>query len=177
MSNIDQVEFREATVADVARLVAFSRRTFNEFFGADDSAENMRAYLDASFTEALQAREVEDANTRVVLAVDGADFVGYTTVVRSAAPEVVTRPHAIQLHRFYVDTPWHGSGLANRLMAAVDSAARSLDGTHVWLAVWEHNPRAIRYYSKQGFADVGTMPFTLGNELQTDRVLVREVIA
>ena len=34
-------------------------------------------------------------------------------------------------------------------------------------------PRAIRFYTKRGFTDVGSHPFTLGSDLQTDRVMAR----
>jgi ribosomal protein S18 acetylase RimI-like enzyme len=47
-------------------------------------------------------------------------------------------------------------------MDAVLAAARTLDGRKLWLSVWEHNPRAIRFYEKCGFVDEGMQPFTVG---------------
>ena len=45
----------------------------------------------------------------------------------------------------------------------------------VWLGVWEHNARAIAFYRRWGFTDVGSQPFQLGADLQTDRVMSRRV--
>jgi ribosomal protein S18 acetylase RimI-like enzyme len=41
--------------------------------------------------------------------------------------------------------------------------------------VWEHNPRAQRFYRKQGFETVGTHRFVLGTDVQTDEVMTREI--
>jgi RimJ/RimL family protein N-acetyltransferase len=60
-------------------------------------------------------------------------------------------------------------------MSAACEAARELGGRSVWLAVWEHNPRAIAFYRKSGFRDVGDTTFVLGADVQTDRVMMMEI--
>jgi ribosomal protein S18 acetylase RimI-like enzyme len=35
------------------------------------------------------------------------------------------------------------------------------------------NAKAIRFYEKQGFNDIGTQTFVLGADVQTDRVMAR----
>ena len=53
--------------------------------------------------------------------------------------------------------------------------ARGFGAQHLWLAVWERNPRAIAFYGKCGFADVGDTEFYVGPDRQIDRVLVARV--
>jgi len=43
----------------------------------------------------------------------------------------------------------------------------------LFLVAWERNPRAIAFYRKQGFREVGAQPFQLGQDVQTDRVMER----
>ena len=81
----------------------------------------------------------------------------------------------MEVHRFYVDRPAHGSGIARMLMSEVRRAALELGGRHVWLGVWERNARAIAFYKKTGFIDVGSHDFYVGSDRQTDRVLVARV--
>ena len=38
----------------------------------------------------------------------------------------------------------------------------------MWLGVWEYNPRAQRFYEKNGFQIVGKHVFQLGADPQTD---------
>ncbi|MBK7331222.1 MAG: GNAT family N-acetyltransferase [Betaproteobacteria bacterium] len=84
----------------------------------------------------------------------------------------MTQPRPIELQRFCVDRPAHGTGVAQTLMAAARRAAREFGGEHLWLGVWERNPRAIAFYAKAGFRDVGSTVFQVGPDRQTDRVLV-----
>jgi ribosomal protein S18 acetylase RimI-like enzyme len=45
-----------------------------------------------------------------------------------------------------------------------------------WLGVWERNPRAISFYRKLGFMEVGDHIFPLGHDPQRDIIMVRSVV-
>lgn len=169
------VAVRAATADDAAALAAFAQACFHDAFAADNRAEDMAAYLAATFSPERQAAEIADPATQVLLAhVDGA-LAGYALVAAGAAPRAVTGAAPIELRRFYVARPWHGRGVADALMDAVLAAARARGAATLWLGVWERNPRAIAYYRKRGFADVGSHAFMLGNDRQTDRLMARAV--
>jgi diamine N-acetyltransferase len=70
---------------------------------------------------------------------------------------------------------WHGRGVSRPLMDAAIAEARARGGQRIWLGVWEENPRAIAFYRKCGFIEVGTQDFRLGNDLQRDRVMSMEL--
>jgi GNAT superfamily N-acetyltransferase len=87
-------------------------------------------------------------------------------------PDCVGDSGAIEIWRFYVDRPWHGLGLAQTLMSAVRECAVQKGARTLWLGVWEKNPRAIAFYEKCGFRDVGAHDFWVGSDRQTDRIMV-----
>jgi diamine N-acetyltransferase len=60
-------------------------------------------------------------------------------------------------------------------MTAVIERARQQGADQVWLGVWEHNPRAIAFYRKWGFSEVGDHIFPLGTDPQRDIVMTRLV--
>lgn len=167
---------RRAEPADAAALAEFAARIFAETFGPDNRPEDMAAHLAERFGVRQQTEEILDPAVVTLLVEDGGRLIGYTQVATLHAPPLcVTGEAPVEIGRFYVDRAWHGKGLAQGLMAAARDAARELGGRTVWLAVWEHNPRAIAFYEKQGFRDVGSQPFRLGTDLQTDRVMVGEL--
>jgi ribosomal protein S18 acetylase RimI-like enzyme len=47
--------------------------------------------------------------------------------------------------------------------------------TYVWLGVWEHNTRAIRFYEAHGFSPAGSHDFFLGSDRQTDIIMRRSL--
>ena len=123
----------------------------------------MNAYIATTYSVEKQRREIEDPGIITLLAEDGAALIGFA--------QLRVEPAAVEIARFYVDRQWHGRGLAQQMMGACFDTARGLRVGKVWLAVWERNPRAIAFYSKCGFRDVGSQPFILGSDLQTDRVM------
>jgi diamine N-acetyltransferase len=169
------ITIRRATTADAAMLAMHGARMFAETFAADNRPEDMTAYLALSFGPAIQAREIADPAKTFLVAESAEAVVGYAVVSESERPPMVHEPSAVELVRFYIDAPFHGTGAARVLMRAVDDEARRRGARAVWLDVWERNPRAIRFYEKCGFRDVGAQRFLLGDDVQRDRVMLREL--
>jgi diamine N-acetyltransferase len=166
---------RRGEPADAAALAEFAARTFAEAFGSANRPENMEAHLASAYGVAQQRRELADPDCITVLMQSGDSLVAYAQIRRRLPPACVVGEGPVELHRFYVDRPWHGQGLAQRLMEAVHAAARDLGGRTLWLGVWERNPRAIAFYRKSGWHDTGATTFCVGPDRQTDRVMVTPV--
>lgn len=170
---MSEPRIRPAVPADAAILAELGARTFRETFAADNRPEDLEAYLRESFGEAIQRAELGDAALSTWLVVSGEQPVAYAQLRLAPPPSPVDAPGAIELRRLYVDRRWHGQGLAQRLMSAVEGAASARAATGLWLGVWERNPRAIAFYRKSGFLDVGSQTFVVGSDPQTDRVMLR----
>ncbi|MFM9014591.1 MAG: N-acetyltransferase family protein [Gemmatimonadota bacterium] len=167
------VTIRRATVADAAVLAAFGARSFADTFGAFHTPADLAMHLDEAFGEAHQTAELEDPATVTLFAeIDGA-LAGFTQVYAGAVPECVTGPAPIEIKRFYVDTPWHGQGVAQRLIDAAYALGRERRAQTVWLGVWEDNPRAIAFSRRQGFTQVGAHTFMVGTDATTDLLFAR----
>jgi diamine N-acetyltransferase len=166
---------RAATPEDAPAVAAFGERSFRETFGADNRAEDMDAYCADTYALNRQRQELASPERITLLAeVDGV-LAGYAQLRDGPAPACVGSADPIELLRFYVDRQWHGQGIAATLMHETMTQARARGRRTVYLAVWERNARAIAFYRKQGFRDVGSQPFQLGADRQTDRVMVREL--
>lgn len=166
-----KVQVRRAGDADASRVADFARRTFVETFGPDNTEADMAAHVTRSFGTSIQLGEIRDPDTVTLLAELETTIAGFAQVRRGPFPPCVEGPSPVQLHRFYVDRPFHGRGVAQSLMRAVDDVGRELGGRTLWLGVWERNPRAIAFYTKCGFVDVGTHLCIVGSDAQTDRVM------
>jgi diamine N-acetyltransferase len=167
---------RRAGPADAAALAEFAARIFDETFGPDNRPEDMAAHLADRFGVRQQSEEILNPDIITLVVEEEGRLIAYTQVLTLHKPPDCVKVEApVEIARFYVDRSWHGRGLAQRLMAAALDAVRELGGRAAWLAVWERNPRAIAFYEKWGFRDVGSQTFRLGSDLQTDRVMVRDV--
>ena len=166
---------RRGVVADAAALAEFAARTFEQTFAGDNRPEDMAAHRAAAYGVAQQSAELADPDVVTLVALDRERLVGYAQIRRGAAPDCVTHAAPVELQRFYLDRGEHGSGLAMGLMSAVHAAVREFGGRHLWLGVWERNARALAFYAKSGFVDVGSKVYVVGQDPQIDRVMVAPV--
>jgi ribosomal protein S18 acetylase RimI-like enzyme len=169
------ISIRRADAGDADALAGFAERLFRETFGPFNAPDDMDLYCLQAYSPRLQAAEIADASMSTLLAVDGAAIAGYAQLREGPAPAVVDGDAPIELVRFYIDTPQHGRGLAATLMDAVAAEGRARRRRTLWLGVWERNLRALAFYRKTGFADVGSHTFRLGSDEQIDRLMVRGI--
>ncbi|GAC1515644.1 MAG: GNAT family N-acetyltransferase [Gemmatimonadaceae bacterium] len=165
------VTLRRATAADAAMLADLGERTFREAFARDNNPDDLAAYIGATYSVADQEHELADPAVMTIVADRGGESIGYLMLRRGASPACVTGHPAIEIARLYVVQSAWGDGTGATLMGEGLSVARAAGAESVWLGVWEHNVRARRFYERWGFRCVGTQPFVLGSDVQTDHVL------
>ena len=171
---------RRATPADAAVLAAFAESAFVDTFAADNTPEDMAAYLAEAFGEPQQREELMDPSRIVLVAERDGELAGYAMLNDGAAPTgpvSASLMNAIEIARLYSGRRWIGTGVGAALMQHCLDLAASRGREWIWLGVWERNARAIAFYSRWGFTDVGSQSFQLGADLQTDRIMARRIAA
>ncbi len=164
-------DLRRATVADLAAFGEFSRRTFSGTYGPFQVPERMARHLDERLNDRLLGEELADSARTVLALAFGDEWAAYAMLRRDQHPDDVVAVRPVEIERFYVDPAWHGQGLAAPLMAATLAAARQ-DGHDVaWLGVWERNPRAIRFYERQGFRIAGRHTYVFDGTPEDDHLM------
>ena len=164
----------QATPDDVLTLQALSRQTFADAFTWYNTPADMQHYLENDLSTTQLSKELTTPNTHFFLAWDGDKAIGYSKLEVNTVPDG-TPGTAIEIARLYVLETYHGSGAGQQLFQhALDKAKRE-GATTLWLGVWELNPRAIRFYEKNGMAAFGTQTFQLGSDLQRDITMKRPV--
>lgn len=166
-------QLRVATADQAAALAQVMERTFRATFGESTAEEHMAEHCRSSYREAIQRAEIVDPDITTLLCLEGESIAGFVQVRSGERPACVAASRPVELHRIYVDAPWHGKGVAALLMQAAldDAGKRGSDG--VWLGVWENNPRAIRFYAKFAFVEVGEHIFHVGSDAQRDLLMSR----
>ena len=164
---------RHATHADALALAELAARTFRDAFGADNRPEDLALHLSTAYGSAQQGRELADPDIITLVAEDAGALVAFAQLRRGVPPDAVRGHTPLELWRFYVAADWQGRGLAQQVMARVVAAATEAGAATLWLGVWERNPRAIAFYIKAGYVDVGAHVFVVGADPQTDRIMQR----
>ena len=164
---------RPADASDAEILLALGARTFAETFAADNTAEDMDAYLSSAFSTARTAAELADKESTFFIAEVEGEAAGYAKLRSGAPPECVTGENPVELARLYVGEEWLGRGVGQALMQRCVDEARRAGARTMWLGVWERNWRAQAFYRKWGFRAVGEQVFLLGSDAQLDWLMER----
>ncbi|HLV35670.1 MAG TPA: GNAT family N-acetyltransferase [Spirillospora sp.] len=170
-----EINIRYGTQADAALLAELGAQTFRETFANNNTPENMAAYLAEAFGPDIQLAELVDPANRFLIAESAGVPIGYAKLRSGEVPAEVGDAQAVELQRIYVLNGWLGRGVGEQLMRACLREAETNGHTTIWLGVWEHNPRAIAFYRKWGFEQVGVHVFQLGDDPQTDLILRRRI--
>lgn len=168
-------ELRKANLSDLPELLALARTSFVQAFTEGNKPENVQAYLEEAFTvERLTHEMQEPASTFIVASLEG-KLVGYTKLNLAAAQADVQDPASVEVARLYTLEEVWGTGLGQLLLDAAFAFAKQEGKTWLWLGVWEHNARAIRFYEKNGLRNFGSHPFPFGDEIQNDWLMRMEL--
>lgn len=169
------IEITETGIQDIAILRRLSIDTFEPAFASGNTRANMDAYMGQAFSEEQLGSELQNPESQWFFAAVDSIPAGYLKLNFGPAQTELQAPNALEIERIYVLPEYYRAGVGQRLLDHALHLARQKGLVYVWLGVWEHNPRAIRFYEKNGFVRFGEHPFTMGDEVQTDWLMRREV--
>ena len=162
------VEIKRGTINDIKDLITIGRNTFYETFAEDNSEENMKKYLKEGFSEDKVRAEVNDPESMFYIAGINDQVIGYLKLNSGRSQTELNDESSLEIERIYVLKDLHGEGVGQKLYEKALEIAREKQVNYIWLGVWEKNPRAIRFYEKNGFVEFDKHIFRLGDDDQTD---------
>ena len=167
------IQLYKAASKDVAIVREIAMQTFLETFREYNTEENMKAYLANTFSPEKIKLELNDPHTAIYLAMHQEDVVGYLKLKKSDPPKELESHKVLEIERIYVLKDFHGKSVGLLLLERAIAIAKEHHLDYLWLGVWEHNPRAIRFYEKNGFNSFGNHVFILGEDKQNDILMKR----
>jgi ribosomal protein S18 acetylase RimI-like enzyme len=131
----------------------------------------MATHLKRAFSPKIQLQELSEPNTLFLIAEIDERPVGYAQLILNSSDDYIKGSRPLEIRRIYASQDFLGKGVGKELMQAAIAEARQRGCDCVWLGVWEKNQRAIDFYRKWGFQEVGTHIFTVGDDPQNDFVM------
>ena len=131
----------------------------------------MDKYLAENFSIELLSNELCNPSSEFYLARIEKEVVGYLKLNFGQAQTEKDNHDGVEIERIYVLKQYHGKKVGQVLYSKAMEIAKMRNARYVWLGVWEKNPRAIRFYEKNGFIEYGKHVFVLGNDKQTDLMM------
>ena len=159
------------------QLQEISRITFDETFRAQNKSENMEAYLSQAFTEEKIKNELSKENSQFFFIYAGDRRAGYLKINVGDAQTEEMGNEALEIERIYILKAFQSQGLGRVLFDKAMDIADEMQASKIWLGVWEKNDKAIAFYKNLGFSEHGSHSFYMGDEEQTDIIMMKPLIS
>jgi len=172
------ITIRQATEADISLVAKIARQTFYDAFKENNSSqENFEKYLAEAFSIQKMTTEYRADTTLFLLAENkNNEAVGYAKLRwDNRRDDLMPNTNYIEVERIYVLNNYWRMGIGKLMMEKVDDLAFERRYEHVCLSVYEENAAAIRFYEHLDFQNVGTVIFELGDVIERDILMMRNV--
>lgn len=173
---MDQVFITKASMNDLQLLRQLGKQTFFETFAESNTEANMNAYLAENFTNEKIKAELRNPESLFFIAWENDQAIGFLKLNTGDAQTEPQGESSLEIERIYVIKSFLGKKIGQLLYEKALQIARELHKSSIWLGVWEHNQRAIRFYEKNGFVPFDKHIFRVGDDDQTDIMMRKQVI-
>jgi len=169
------LQVRIATRNDADLIATIGWSTFEQTFAKDNSLTDMQLYLRENFQPSIIENELKDPDTHYILAIDKNSVAGYAKFSKKKPPAPFENTSTLELERIYALKEYIGKKVGATLIEYALGYATMNRYQVIWLGVWEKNFRAIEFYNKWGFTIFGSHVFMLGNDAQTDLLMMKKL--
>jgi len=169
------ISIRMASESDAELIADLSRETFYESFAEENTVENMDKFMSEQFTRQKLIDEVKQPWYLFFIAYLEDEPVGYLKLREGSTPMQLESRSSIEIARIYSVRKMIGKGVGKKLMQTCHEVARQKGKKTLWLGVWKQNHRAIDFYTSWGFEIFSEHEFILGDDVQTDWLMKKEI--
>jgi ribosomal protein S18 acetylase RimI-like enzyme len=165
----------KCTISDLPELQKISGETFADTFGPFNSPENVKKYIQKSYSEEQLTNELTDSQSQFFFIKVNNRSAGYLKINVGDAQTENMGSDSLEIQRIYIRSQYKHQGLGSQLLAKGIAIARELNKSFVWLGVWENNHDALKFYQKFGFNQYSDHIFTLGGSEQRDLIMKKMI--
>jgi ribosomal protein S18 acetylase RimI-like enzyme len=102
--------------------------------------------------------------------------VGYAKIIVNALQENVASENSCRLERIFILNEFIPLRVGKQLLTYVEDQAKALKSDTMWLSVYIKNKRAIRFYEKNEFINVGELKFVVSGVSYENIVFSKEFV-
>ncbi|MET2985312.1 GNAT family N-acetyltransferase [Aureibaculum conchae] len=170
------IKIETAKAEDTAILALLGRLTFAESHGQYIEDKNdLLKYLDENFSVSTMKQKIKDPKNRFYIVYADGLPVGYAKIVINAKNEYVTSKNNCRLQRIFILNDFIPLKIGQQLLTFVEEQAKALQLDTMWLTVYIKNKRAIRFYEKSEFKNVGELNFIVSGKAYDNIVFSKKI--
>ncbi|HMN45405.1 MAG TPA: GNAT family N-acetyltransferase [Povalibacter sp.] len=164
---------RVGSVADAEAIAALAIQVFLDTYATEGVRPDLAREAFAEYGHTAFVQRLSQEERIFYLAEQGEGLLGFAEVLRNDTESPVPGIRGSELVRLYVQPQAQGRGLGRALLQRVERGAREAGSAGVWLSAWERNTRALSFYKRQRYEDVGHALYVIQGQSFGNRIFFR----
>ncbi len=170
------LSIRLAAPEDARALSLLGSATMLETYAELVDGPDIVAHCEKRHAVAVYDSWLADPDARIWIAETARRAaVGYLVLTPATLPDAAPHADDLEVQRIYVLSRYHGAGVGHALMACAVAESGRRRARQLVLGVLKRNTRALAFYRRQGFLEIGARVFQVGSARFDDFVLGRGV--
>ena len=163
------IKIEIAKEANTGVLALLGRITYAESHGHFiDDKNDLLQYSNEAFSVSRTKQDINNPKNLFYIIYKDDLAVGYAKLVLNAFHESVVSQNNCRLERIYILNEFIPMKIGQQFLNFVEEKARALQLDTMWLSVYIKNNRAIRFYQRNDFKNVGALNFLVnGNKYES----------
>ena len=175
MTDTAPITFRPARPEDALCLGVLSTQVFLHTYTRHGIRPALAREVLANHSVACYERLLADPGKAIFVGECDGHLVALSLVDNEARldgqPDVVSA----KLEHLYVQEPFTGRGVGRDLLRVAEKAAAARGAEMLWLTAWVGNSRALSFYPRCGYDDLGEVMYTFQGESHANRLFGKRV--
>ena len=170
------IKIKKTKEADTDVLALLGRLTFAESHGHFiDDKNDLLNHLDENFSDSKTKQDI--SNPKHIFYIIYADDlpVGYAKLVVNAKHKSIASQNNCCLEKIYILNDFIPLKIGQQLLTFVEEKAKALQLDTMWLSVYMKNNRAIRFYVRNKFKNVGKLNFIVNGKVYENIVYSKKI--
>jgi GNAT superfamily N-acetyltransferase len=169
------ITFRPARSDDALCLGVLSTQVFLDTYATQGIRPAIAREVLALHSVAVYEALLADAGVTILVAECAGHLVGFSQVGNGVCNKQLPSAAASELKRLYVQERFAGRGVGRDLLRHAEKSAAALGADLLWLQAWDGNTRALQFYPRCGYEDLGGTVYTIEGEDFPNRLFGKRV--
>lgn len=169
------VSYRNAAFDDALCIGFLGMQVFLDTYAIEGIRPAIAREVQRSLSPAAIERALIEPDVRFVLAEREGHLIAFAQATLHTGHPLVDEPAAAALNRLYVQERFTGRGLGRSLLARMEAAVAEEGDAVLWLTAWIGNARALAFYPRAGYAELGPTVFSFEGEDHENRLFAKRL--
>lgn len=166
---------RKVKPTDLINLIVLKQQVWISTYATEGIIEEYSSYVLSEFSIESVGKSIIDKNKLTIIATDEDRIIGCAEILLepvSPNPSIEPCPEITTL---YVLERFQGLGVGKQLLTECIKFIKEMNFEKTWLTVYSRNEKAIRFYDKQNFIQIGETDFQLGESKYKNHIMMKKI--